>query len=369
MRLGHYSCCKDGKLRAGSPSRRTLSLACATVADSLMKDLLSLGVDFGGTKIEAVVVARPDDRKDPRSDAFQVLARRRAPTHAELGYEAVIASTIAVVRAVADEAGVDPRALPIGVGMPGSVTREDGLVKNSNTACLNQRPFRHDLTNALGARVLFENDANCFALAEARCGAARVHADGIVFGVIMGTGVGGGVVVNGRVWGGPQGLGGEWGHHAVGPWRRPEDTRGSEVVGAALSERPPCSCGKMGCVELYASGGGIEREYERRTKSVLRMAQIVERRASDPVAGTLVGEMLEAFGRGLANVIDILDPTAIVLGGGLSNLDLLYDEGRERVARYVFNDELQTPILRHELGDSAGVIGAALLDAVGPSGA
>jgi fructokinase len=217
--------------------------------------------------------------------------------------------------------------------------------------------------------VLFENDANCFALAEARCGAARSYVDGIVFGVIMGTGVGGGLVVHGRVWGGPQGLGGEWGHHAVGPWRRQGGERGLEIVGAGLSERPPCSCGKMGCVELYASGSGIEREYARRTKAPLKMTEIVERRASDPVAAALVADLLEAFGRGLANVIDIVDPSAVVLGGGLSNLDLLYTEGRERVGRYVFNDELETPILRHELGDSAGVIGAALLDEIGASGA
>jgi fructokinase len=185
----------------------------------------------------------------------------------------------------------------------------------------------------------------------------------------MGTGVGGGVVLRGQVWGGPQGLGGEWGHHAVGPWRRPEDERGEPMRGMGLTERPPCSCGKLGCVELYASGSGVEREYKRRTGVARKMQELVERRATDPEAGALIGEMLEAFGRGLANVIDILDPNAIVIGGGLSNLDFLYTEGRARVQRYVFNDELRTPILKHELGDSAGVIGAALLDQFGASGA
>jgi len=335
-----------------------------------MSELLSIGVDFGGTKTEAVVLARPSgERANRDEEAFRVLVRQRTPTGQERGYEAVLESTAELVRATAREAGVDPKAVTVGVGMPGSVTRKDGLVKNSNTQCLNHRPFRQDLSRLLGGRVLFENDANCFALAEARCGAARRHGDGLVFGVIMGTGVGGGVVFGGRVWGGPQGLGGEWGHHAVGPWRRPEVERGAPLVGAGLSERPPCSCGKMGCVELYASGGGIEREYLRRTGTARKTSELVERRATDPEAGALIGEMLEAFGRGLANVIDILDPTAIVLGGGLSNLDLLYDEGRERVTRYVFNDELRTPILRHELGDSAGVIGAALLGEMGASGA
>lgn len=335
-----------------------------------MTELVSLGVDFGGTKIEAAVIGRPSAPNGAGDmPAFRVLARQRTPTHQENGYEGVLAATVDLVRATAREAGVDPKSVAVGVGMPGSVTRKDGLVKNSNTQCLNQRPFRQDLSRALGGRVSFENDANCFALAEACCGAGRAHLDGVVFGVIMGTGVGGGVVLRGQVWGGPQGLGGEWGHHAVGPWRRPEDERGEPMRGVALTERPLCSCGKMGCVELYASGSGIEREYARRTGVARKMTEIVERRATDAEAGALVGEMLEAFGRGLANVIDILDPNAIVLGGGLSNLELLYTEGRARLTRYVFNDELRTPILKHELGDSAGVIGAALLDQFGASGA
>jgi fructokinase len=303
------------------------------------------------------------------AESFRVLARCRAPTERERGYDAVLDTTVALVRSTAREAGVDLSRLTVGVGLPGSVSRKDGLVKNSNTECLNHRPFRQDLGERIGGPVLFENDANCFALAETLCGAARPHRDGLVFGVIMGTGVGGGVVLGGRVWGGPQGLGGEWGHHAVGPWRRPEAERAAPIVGSGLSERLPCGCGKMGCVELYASGGGIEREYRRRTGVARTAADVVARRSSDAEARALVAELLEAFGRGLANVIDILDPSAVVLGGGLSNLDLLYTEGRARVARYVFNDELTTPIMRHELGDSAGVIGAALLGEIGASGA
>jgi fructokinase len=247
--------------------------------------------------------------------------------------------------------------------MPGAVTRSAGLVKNSNTVCLNGRPFRDDLSALLGASITFENDANCFALAEARLGAARAHRAGVVFGVILGTGVGGGLVIDGKTWPGPQHLGGEWGHHAVGPWNRP----GAPVaVGAGpnrarLSERPLCYCGKTGCLELYASGPAIERDYLGRSGERRKLPEIVARRATDAHADAALDEFLEAFGRGLANVIDVLDPSAVVLGGGVSNVDLLYTEGVARVANYVFNDELVTPILKHQLGDSAGVIGAALL--------
>jgi fructokinase len=336
-----------------------------------MSEVISLGVDMGGTKIEAAVIkrrARGEKLRHP-SEAFEVLARQRIPTERERGYDAILESTLALIHGTAREAAVNPRAIPVGVGMPGSVSRMSGLVKNSNTSCLNGRPFRQDLGQRLGHAVAFENDANCFAIAEARFGAAREHLDGVVFGVILGTGCGGGVVLRGRVWGGLQGLGGEWGHHAVGPWRRPEHFAGSQSQGTGLSERPVCSCGKMGCLELYASGRGAENEYERRSGTFCKLKEIMERRASDDHARVVIDELFEAFGRGLANIIDILDPSAVVLGGGVSNMPELYTEGRERVMKYVFNDELLTPILKHELGDSAGVLGAALLDEMGESGA
>jgi fructokinase len=332
-----------------------------------MAEQISLGVDFGGTKIEAAVIGQNSGEGRQGDVSFRVLAKQRVPTERDRGYEAVLETTLSVVRATAKEAGLDLETLPIGVGMPGSVTRRDGLVKNSNTLCLNGRPFRQDIEQRLKARVWFENDANCFALAEARLGAGRAYAEGVVFGVIMGTGVGGGLIVRGRPWAGIQGLAGEWGHHAVGPWRRPEQA--GTVSGAGLGARPVCSCGRYGCLELYASGGGIEREYTRRSGETRRLAELLERQATDAHASVLLDELLEAFGRGLANVIDILDPSAVVLGGGVSNLEILYTEGRARVAKYVFNDELATPILRHELGDSAGVIGAALLPERGASGA
>lgn len=334
-----------------------------------MSEVISLGVDMGGTKIEAAVIKRKarGEKVQHPAEAFEVLARQRIPTQRDRGYDAILESTLALIHGTAREASVDARTVPVGVGMPGSVSRVSGLVKNSNTQCLNGRPFRQDLSQRLGHAVAFENDANCFAIAEARFGAAREYVDGVVFGVILGTGCGGGVVLRGRVWGGLQGLGGEWGHHAVGPWRRPGQS--GPIANTGLSERPACSCGKMGCLELYASGGGAEREYERRSGTFRKLAEVVQRRASDEHAAVVVDELFEAFGRGLANVIDILDPSAVVLGGGVSNLPELYSEGRERVMKYVFNDELLTPILKHELGDSAGVLGAALLDEMGESGA
>jgi fructokinase len=307
---------------------------------------LAIGVDLGGTKTEAIVVTL---------QPFAELARLRVPTLREQGYEAVLARTADTVRAVALQAGIRVDEASIGVGMPGSVRRRDGLVKNSNTTCLNGRPFREDLAKALGrsdlSPIAFENDANCFALAEALRGAAKPYAKGIVFGVILGTGVGGGVVVKGEVWQGTHSIAGEWGHHAV--WAGRPDAR-------------PCYCGNRGCVEAYASGTAVEADYASRSGRRLPAAEIAARRADDPDAHAAIESLLDTFGRGLANVIDVLDPSAIVLGGGLSNLDLFLSEGRERVAKYVFNDELLTPIVRNALGDSAGVVGAALHGAVRP---
>ena len=299
-------------------------------------DRIALGVDLGGTKIEAVVV---------QLDPLKELARLRVPTERELGYEAVLARTADTAREAAALAGVDIASVPAGVGMPGSVTQH-GLVKNSNTVCLTGRPFREDLARQLGRSLAFDNDANCFALAETELGAARAHRDGVVFGVILGTGVGGGIVIGGRVWSGRHGIAGEWGHHAV--WGAAPDARA-------------CYCGQRGCLEAYASGPAVEAEYARRAGKDASLAEIARRRESDESAREAIESLLDAFGRGLANVIDVLDPSAVVLGGGVSNLDLLYTEGLSRVARYVFNDELTTPLLRNEMGDSAGVLGAALL--------
>ncbi|MFO8072722.1 MAG: ROK family protein [Polyangia bacterium] len=292
-----------------------------------------IGVDLGGTKIEAVVVEGSDD-------APRVIARRRIPTERERGYEQIAARLVELVRELDGEAG---GPAPCGVGMPGSLTA-DGRVKNSNTVCLNGTHFRQDVAARLAGReVVYANDANCFALAEARLGAGRGHP--LVFGAIMGTGVGGGIVIDGRVREGPQSICGEWGHSVL----RPESER-------------LCYCGRHGCVETHLAGPWIEREHRRLGGDPLPLPRIIERRGEgDPLAGRCVRGWLEDYGRALANLINVLDPDAVVLGGGVSRAECLYDEGREQVARFAFTERLTTPILRHELGDSAGVLGAALL--------
>lgn len=310
-----------------------------------------IGVDLGGTKTEAVVVSFGDD------DAPAILAKDRIPTAKSEGYEAIVANTARLIREVAKRAGVAHDTVGIGVGMPGSVTSRnaDGtpsaspLVKNSNATVLNGKPFRADLAAAVGCEVAFSNDANCFALAEATWGAGR--GGRVVFGVIMGTGVGGGVVIrdglaeagSARAWDGAQGIAGEWGHVVLDP------------------SGPPCYCGRRGCIEQYLSGPAIERTYEERAGTKRPLADIASRVATDDVARALFDELLETFGRALATLVDVLDPDVIVLGGGVSNLDLWTERGRDAVARWVFNDTLETKIVRHALGDSAGVLGAALL--------
>lgn len=309
------------------------------------KDGLRIGVDLGGTKTEAVVVEI--GAEEPR-----VLARRRVPTERERGYEHVLDVTRQLVLGIAEDAGVDLKTTPIGVGMPGGTTMRlpDGsrssvpLVKNSNTTCLNGRPFRGELAEALGvADVAFANDANCFALAEATWGAAKGAR--VVFGVIMGSGVGGGLVFDGHAWDGVQGIAGEWGHIPLG--ERPAS--GAEA--GAL-----CYCGKRGCIETWLGGPFLEAEYARRTGRKKKLADIA---ANDETG--LIAERVELFGRALAIVINVVDPDVVVLGGGVSNLDVFYTDGVAAVARWVFNDALETRIVRHALGDSAGVLGAALL--------
>ena len=325
-----------------------------------------IGVDLGGTKIEAVVVQLGDDSPTTPNLPTQ-LAKARVATNRDLGYEHVLSETRALVFEVARQAGIDPLATPIGVGMPGSVTmrRPDGtpsdvpLVKNSNTTCLNGRPFRADLARRVGRSIAFSNDANCFALAEATWGAAQ--GSRVAFGVIMGTGIGGGVVIANdagvpRAWDGAQGIAGEWGHVVLDP-----------VNG------PRCYCGRRGCIETYLSGPAIERDYERRAGTQRRLPEIatLARAERDDglqvsavevrIARDLLAERVDVFGRSLAIVIDILDPDVVVLGGGVSNLEVLYEDGPSAVARWVFNDDLATRIVKHTLGDSAGVLGAALL--------
>lgn len=307
-----------------------------------MSETIVTGVDLGGTKIEAVVVLVRSDSE------FDVLAKDRVDTRAAEGYDAVLESAATVITHVEAMAGVGRR--PVGVGMPGGVRRSDGAVKNSNATCLNGRPFREDLRARLTREISFENDANCFALAEATLGAARSYRDGIVFGVIMGTGVGGGLVVRGRPWSGLHGIAGEWGHHPV---RFGDDAAG-------------CYCGQRGCLERYASGPALESHYARLAGVRASAAEIAARFAHDVHAREALTSLCNAFGRGLATIVDVLDPSCVVLGGGLSNVELLYTEGVAAARAQVFNDELITPVVKNALGDSAGVLGAAMLAATAP---
>ena len=289
----------------------------------------AIGIDLGGTKIEGVVL----------DETLAPIVRRRIPTERERGYEHIVERVAALVAELRPQA---PDVPMIGIGTPGSLSVRDGRVKNSNTTCLNGRPLQTDLERRLRLPVRLENDANCFALAEAQAGSGRGYR--LVFGVILGTGVGGGIVQEGRMWTGSQHIAGEWGHHAVDP------------------AGPTCYCGRRGCVETLLSGPALEQAYRAAGGVTGSAAEIAVRAAAgDATAATVLARYVDHFGRALANVINILDPDVVVLGGGLSNLDVLYTSGRAAVARHVFNDELRTPIVRHALGDSAGVIGAALL--------
>jgi fructokinase len=310
---------------------------------------IRVGVDLGGTKTEAIAVrwAARDDTQAPES--FDVLARVRTPTDRDRGYDHIVRTTAALIAQVEHDAGLREPP-PVGVGMPGSVTLRDSavpLVKNSNTVCLNGRPFRRDLETAVGREIAFANDANCFALAEATFGAAAGAE--VVFGVILGTGVGGGLVLGGggrrpRAWDGAQGIAGEWGHVCLDP-----------------RDGPPCYCGRRGCVEQYLSGPALERAYLARSGQARPVPEIARRRTLDPDADATIREAMNVFGRAMATVINVVDPNVIVLGGGVSQLDCLYDEGVAAIGAWIFNDEVRTRVVRYATLDSAGVLGAALL--------
>lgn len=292
------------------------------------------GIDLGGTKIEGVVI----DPASPNSP----LIRRRVATEKELGYDHILGRIVGLVEEIAKELGTSPAQ--VGIGTPGVTDPDSGNLKNSNTVCLNGRPFIRDLSARLDLEVVAANDANCFALAEARMGAAQGFAT--VFGVIMGTGVGGGLVVHGRVLEGRHGIAGEWGHNPLDPH------------GAA------CYCGKVGCVETVLSGPSIERRYRELGGEPIKLPKIVSlAEAGDPTATRLLDETYEWFGNALSVVVNIFDPDAIVLGGGVGNVAGFYTEGIARIEKHVFNPSFSAKVLKPTLGDSAGVFGAAFLTA------
>ena len=295
---------------------------------------LRIGVDLGGTKIEAAAFDATG------AERF----RRRLATPRD-DYEA----TVEAVAALVEEAG---RAAggrgTVGVGTPGAISPASGLMKNANSVWLNGRPLHRDLEARLGRRVRLANDANCFALSEAVDGAAAGAR--VVFGVILGTGTGGGIVVDGRPLTGPGAVAGEWGHNPM-PW-----PRGDEWPG------PRCYCGRSGCIETFLSGPGMVRDHEERGGLAMAPAGIAREAAQgDPWARATLDRYAGRLARALASVINILDPDVIVLGGGMSNIGALYDEVPRRWGDWVFTDRVTTPLRPPAHGDSGGVRGAAWL--------
>jgi len=300
-------------------------------------DLL-YGIDLGGTKIEGVVLDPSD------SSQLRVLHRLRLPTEQGKGYSHIVQQIRTLVDQLCD--ATQERPSYIGIGTPGITDPTTGLLKNSNTQCLLQQPLLKDLERTLAMEVRMANDANCFALAEAIHGNAQhIVAPRIIFGIIMGTGVGGGLVVDNRVISGLHGIGGEWGHNTLDP------------------DGIDCYCGKKGCVESVISGPSVERYYKERTGNNVQLQEIHSRHlAGEKIATETIHHLCDRFGEAVSRLINVLDPDAIVLGGGVSNIPELYTLGKERTEHYLFNNDLRTPFLAPKLGDSAGVIGAALLN-------
>jgi fructokinase len=293
-----------------------------------------IGIDLGGTKIEAAAL---DERGG-------MCLRRRIPTPAG-DYAGTIATIVALVAGIEQEIG--SRA-SVGIGIPGTIVAATGLVKNANSTWLIGRPLGRDVEAALGRPVRFANDANCFALSEAIDGAGASH--GTVFGVILGTGVGGGIAIGGRILVGANAIAGEWGHNPL-PAPRPEESPG-----------PPCYCGLSGCVETFLSGPGLAADHRRHGGTAIDAATIAAgATAGDEACRATLDRYAERLARALAGVINILDPDVIVLGGGLSALGLLYDEVPRRWGRQVFSDRVVTRLLPPVHGDSSGVRGAAWL--------
>lgn len=295
------------------------------------------GIDLGGTKVEGVVL-------DPSGS--NVLFRDRMPTGADKGYQHVLHQIISLVDAMSEE--VDEQPLHIGIGTPGIIDPKTQTLKNStNATCLNGRPIKRDLEQKLSIKVEMANDAHCFALAETRHGIVRQNYPNasVVFGVIMGTGVGGGLVVNNQLIKGRHGIGGEWGHNFL-------DDSGYE-----------CFCGTKGCVEKVISGRALEKYYaeikgeERTLKEIAHRAK----QGIDEIGQQTIDRLLHFFGKAMGMIVNIVDPDVIVIGGGVGNINRLYTDGPSLVGEHIFNDTFDTPIVKPSLGDAAGVIGAAYL--------
>ena len=299
---------------------------------------MRIGVDLGGTKIEAIAL----------DDAGAVLLRRRVTTPAG-DYGRILSAIADLVTVLERELG---RRGTVGIAMPGAISKKTGRIKNANTVVLNGQPLEADIAEALARPVRLENDANCFALSEAVDGAAASAK--VVFGVILGTGVGGGLVVDGHIITGRNGVAGEWGHNPL-PWARAED------------QGHPCYCGKVGCIETFLSGPGLALDYRTRSgknlgaNDLTAQDVVLAAETGDDIAAECLSVYQDRLGRGLASVINLFDPDAIVLGGGLSNVTQLYSSLPSIIDKYAFSDGVDTPILRAAHGDSSGVRGAAWL--------
>jgi len=286
-----------------------------------------IGIDLGGTKIEGILT----------DENYKTITRKRIPTNQEEGYNSILESIKNLILELVQESN---EKVSVGVCTPGALSLSSGLIKNSNTRCLIGKDLRNDLKNILHYNISIENDANCFALAEAKLGAGKNS--NLVFGIIMGTGVGGGIIIDGKIHHGRTNIAGEWGHHCLHP------------------EGNICYCGNKGCVETYISGPALEKKWSQLTSQNQSLPEIIKN-LDNPNFLNWKKSFLDDFGLSLANVIDILDPDMIILGGGVSNIDFLYSEGKNSIYEKVFSDIVDTPITKNELGDSAGVFGACML--------
>ena len=295
------------------------------------------GIDLGGTKIEGVILQA--------GEGLKIVDRLRIPTESDRGYDVILGNIKKVIDLLSERNGMFPAE--VGIGTPGTIDPGLGTLKNCNSTALNGKPMHRDLEKLLGIKVKMSNDANCFAIAETNLGIVRdeVPDARVVFGVILGTGVGGGIVIDGKPLTGFQGIGGEWGHNFL-----------DESGGL-------CYCGKTGCVETVISGPALERFYYSRSgvKKSLKDIVTANRLGIDPIAEETILRLIHFFGFSLSYVINILDPDAIVIGGGVGNIDELYTLGKQELEKHVFNHSMFTKLLKPKLGDSAGVFGAALL--------
>lgn len=295
---------------------------------------MRIGIDLGGTKIEAIAL----------DDSGGEIFRRRVATPVN-GYQQILITIVELIKSVEQETGQQGS---VGIGTPGALSPASGLLRNSNTVCMNYMPVKQDLETLLKHPITMANDANCFALSEAVDGAAA-GAD-VVFGVIVGTGTGAGVVVKGQVLTGPNAIAGEWGHNPL-PWPQDDERPG-----------PECYCGKLGCVETFISGPGMVRDHLLHTGQKLSTREIVRQsEQGDMSAEQTLKRYENRMARSLAHVINILDPNVIVLGGGMSNIRRLYQNVPDIWGDYVFSDKVFTRLVAPKFGDSSGVRGAAWL--------